>query len=231
MSLHCRLSRGVPVSLCAWTAEAPHLCLDVSRQVYCAYVSPLCECGRIDWHARVLRSCRNTRAFQSVWSYQTVCSNVWTNCLIELSWLSPSDQWAWPLPEPSTRVVRRLRRTVGIVRSWPADAALSMRPVVRGPRGASLSPLSGRRQPFYDAVVGELGAAAVVAAWTHQSPSVVPRRRRRWTWCRRPRMSRGCIDVEAESTTALTPGSIANRSAPAAAVVCCCRPCCRVCVV
>jgi len=110
--------------------------------------------------------------------------------------------------------------------------ALSTRPVARSPRGTSMSPLSCRRQPFYDAVVGELGAAAVVASRTHRSPSAVPRRRHRWTRCRRPWTSRGCTDVEAESTTALTPGSIANRCAPDAAVCASAvRSCCRVCVV
>ena len=63
------------------------------------------------------------------------------------------------------------------------------------------------------------------------SPSAVPRRRLRRSRCRRPWPSRGRTDDKAESTTALTPGSTANRSAPAAAVVCCCRSCCRVCVV
>jgi len=129
-------------------------------------------------------------------------------------------------------VVRRPRRTDAVVRSWPADAALSTTPVVRGARGASLSTLSGRRQPFYDAVVGELGAAAVIAARTHRSPLAVPRCRHHWTRCRRPWKSRGCTDDEAESTTALTPGSIANRCAPAAAVCAAAvRSCCRVCVV
>ena len=51
--MHCCLSRCVPGSLCAWTAEALHLCLDVLHQVYCACVSPLCECVRIDRHAHV----------------------------------------------------------------------------------------------------------------------------------------------------------------------------------